>query len=72
MRKVLARIRQSFHDRPRKMYLAYYKPKFPEIFSQHDFLREVTRSKTLFSLLNPYGLAMYETRDFSSNGEIVS
>jgi hypothetical protein len=62
MRKVAARIAESYRAAPRKMYLVYYKPKHPGVIEEHDcFFRSPLR-RSLLSLPNPYDLAIYETR----------
>lgn len=62
LRKVVARIAESWHEDPRKMYLVYYKPKHPSVIEQNGCFERSALRPPLFSLPNPYRLAVYETR----------
>ena len=63
MRKVIKKIRASYFSNPRRMILVYYKPKFPEIFQEQDFIHESMAGKRSYLFPNPYGLIIYETQE---------
>jgi hypothetical protein len=63
MRKVTARIAASWRASPRKMYLVYYKPKYPGVIEEQGCFVRSSLRRSMFSLPNPYGLAIYETQD---------
>jgi hypothetical protein len=63
MRKVAVRIAESCRASPRKMYLVYYKPKHPAIIEEQDCFVKSPLQLGRLTFPNPYGLAIYETRD---------